>query len=87
MIFRSFQFELWADKVPLLSGQDLLSAFSSYVECAFVFQLEYPKPCQTVSNLVQLKLCGYGDPEKGTLTSMRKDSALKKVNKYDRHFQ
>ena len=86
ILFRSFKFELWADKVQLLQGQDLLSAVSSYIELCFVFQLEYPKPCQTVSNLVQLKICGYGDPEKGTLTKMRKDSALRKKQKYERHF-
>ena len=86
MIFRSFQFELWADRVQLLQGQDLLSAVSSYIELCFVFQLEYPKHCQTTSNLIQLKICGYGNPEKGTLTTMRKDSAMKKINKYERHF-
>ena len=38
-MFRSFLFEIWADKVLLLDGQDLMSAMASYFELCFVFQL------------------------------------------------
>ena len=38
-MFRSFLFEIWADKVKLLNGQDLMSTIASYFELCFVFQL------------------------------------------------
>ena len=44
----------YADRVKLLEAQDISSAFASYYELAFVFQLEYPKECQTVSQVSQL---------------------------------
>ena len=77
-----WSFELWADKVKLLDGQDFLSALSSYYETAFCFQLKYPKECQTVANLMQLRVAKYGDPSDGSLTNQRKDTAMNQVMRY-----
>jgi len=92
-------FEIWADKLKLLDGQDLMSAMASYFELCFVFQLgrlgfnflcnknklipltEYPKQSQTVLNILQRKAARYGD-DKGTLTAMRRDTAMNKIAKY-----
>ena len=68
--------------MKLLEGQSLQSAFSSYFEAAFSVQLKYPKECQTVSNIMQLRVAKYGDATDGTLTNQRKDTALNQVIKY-----
>ena len=81
-IFRLWLFELWADKVKLLDGQDLLSALSSYYETAFCFQLKYPKEAQTVANIIQIRVAKYGDPTDGSLTNQRKDTAMNQITKY-----
>ena len=78
---RSFLFEIWADRHKLLGGQDLMSAMASYFELCFVFQLEYPRQSQTVINILQHKAARYGD-DKGTLTHMRKDTAMNRMAKY-----
>ena len=74
-------FEIWADRQKLLNGQDLMSALASYFELCFVFQLEYPRECQTVVNILQHKAARYGD-DKGSLTNMRRESAMNKMAKY-----
>ena len=81
-IFRLWLFELWADKVKLLDGQDLLSALSSYYETAFCFQLKYPKEAQTVAHIIQFRVAKYGDPTDGSLTNQRKDTAMNQITKY-----
>ena len=68
-MFSAWMFELWADKVKILEPQDLLSALSSFYELAFCFQLQYAKEAQTVCNIIQLRICKYGDPDTGTLTT------------------
>ena len=78
---RSLLFEIWVDREKLLDGQDFMSAMASYFELCFVFQLEYPKQSQTVINILQHRAARYGD-DKGSLTHMRKDSAMNKLAKY-----
>ena len=80
--YRSFEFELWADRTKLISGLNLISAFASYYELCFVFQLKYPSQCQTVSLLMQLHVLKYGDQDSGTLAVMRKNAAHTKINTY-----
>ena len=42
---------------------------------------EYPQQAQTVVNIIQRRIAHYGD-DSGTLTKMRKDTALNKLTKY-----
>ena len=51
-------------------------------ELCFVFQLKYPSQCQTVCQIIQLHMLRYGDPESGTLTTMRKKQAQNKLQGY-----
>ena len=81
-MFSAWMFELWADRVKILEPQDLLSALSSFYELAFCFQLQYAKEAQTVCNIIQLRICKYGDPDTGTLTTQKKETALNQIVKY-----
>ena len=69
--------------MKLLDGQDLYHALASYYELAFVFQLKYSKKCQTLAQIIQLKVLKYGDQELGSLTGQKKDQSLMKVRKFD----
>ena len=80
--FRTFQFELWADRGRIMGGQDFISTLASYFELCFVFQLKYPSQCQAVCQIIQLRMLRYGDPESGTLTTMRKKQAQNKLQGY-----
>ena len=82
---RNITFELWADRVKLLEAQDIFSAFASYYELAFVFQLEYPKECQTISQVIQEKVARYGSVESGVnMTKSRTKTVTNKLEKYNR---
>ena len=77
--------ELWADNVKLLEAQDLFSALASYYELAFVFQLHYPKECQTVAQIIQEKVAKYGCVESGVNMSKSKmKTVANKMEKYNR---
>ena len=67
----------------MLDGQDLYHAMGSYYELAFVFQLKYSKKCQTLAQIIQLKVLEYGDQELGSLTGQKKDQSLMKVKKFE----
>ena len=54
--YRTFLFELHAGGVKLLDGQDLFSAFESFYQLAFTFQLEYGEKSQTVAEIIQLRI-------------------------------
>ena len=41
--FRSFVFELWADKAKLLGNMTLSAAITAFLQLCFVFNLTYPK--------------------------------------------
>lgn len=83
--FRSLEFELWADNVRLLKGQDIYSAIASYFELVYVFQLHYPKECQTVSNILQEYVAKYGSVESGVnLTKSKTSTVVNKLEKYSR---
>ena len=82
LLYRSFKCEVWADRSKVLDGQSLFAALSSLFELAFCFQLEYPETSQTTWNIMQLYVMKYGDPDTGTLTKYRKDTARHKVQNY-----
>ena len=83
--FRLLEFELWADNVKLLESQDIWSAIASYFELVYVFQLHYPKECQTVSNILQEYVGKYGSVESGVnLTNSKKSTIVNKLEKYSR---
>ena len=73
---------MWCDRVKLLDHQDLLSALASFYHLAFSFQLKYGKEAQTTCNILQLRVAKYGDPDEGTLTNQKKDTAFNQIVKY-----
>ena len=76
---------MWADNVKLLESQDIWSAIASYFELVYVFQLHYPKECQTVSNILQEYVAKYGSVESGVnLTNSKKSTIVNKLEKYSR---
>ena len=81
VICRSFSFELWADRVCLLECQKLYDTLASCFELCFSFQLKYPKECHTVAQIIQTRVCKYGD-DSGTLTQMKRNVANDKLLKY-----
>ena len=69
--------------MKLLEGKELYHALASYYNLVFVFQLKYSKKCQTLAQIIQLKVLKYGDQELGSLTGQKKDQSLMKVRKFD----
>ena len=81
VIFRSFLYELWADRVRVLECQQLYETLASYYQLCFSFQLKYPKECHTVAHIIQTRICKYGD-DSGSLTQMKRNTANDKLLKY-----
>ena len=72
------------DKAEVLKGQDLMSAFESYFELCFAFQLKYPAEVSALLHLIQTRFAKYGDPsaEHGRLTVLRKDPLMTRLGKF-----
>ena len=65
-----------------IAPHKLSLGLSSFYELAFSFQLQYAKEAQTVCQIIQLRICKYGDPDTGTLTTQKKDTAFNQIVKY-----
>ena len=53
----------------------------SYFELCFAFQLHYSSGAQITAELIQKRIAKYGD-DTGTLTNMRRTTAISKIQKY-----
>lgn len=60
---------------------DLSAAITAFLQVCFVFNLNYPKECQTLADILQRRVAKYGD-ETGTRTSGAKKTASNKLTKY-----
>ena len=50
-----------AEREKLLGNLDLFSAIASLLHLCFVVNLQYPKECQTMCDILQRKVAEYGD--------------------------
>ena len=58
---RTFVFEVHVEKEKLLGNLDLVTCIATIIHLVFIIDLEYPKECKTVWDILQRRVAKYGD--------------------------
>ena len=54
-------FELHMERIKLLGNLDIVSAIAAFFHLCFIMDLKYPKQSETLADLLQRRVCKYGD--------------------------
>ena len=54
-------FELYVERSKLLGNMNFVTAIAAFFHLCFIMDLKYPKQSQTLADLLQRRVCKYGD--------------------------
>ena len=54
-------FELYVERSKLLGNMNFVTAIAAFFHLYFIMDLKYPKQSQTLADLLQRRVCKYGD--------------------------